>query len=169
MRKVEVGENCTGVVVSKTLFGVFVNIGAGKDALLHRNRLRGNNRNLREQRYQEIEVGEELMVDVIEVENGGRRIEVSEKAIFDDVAYSQLPLGEVLSGVVANVKEYGAFVVLPKWHLSGLLHVTKCAGANKEEREAYISSLSEGDVIEVCVEEIDHEGEELRISYFQPA
>ena len=37
-----------------------------------------------------------------------------------------------------------------------------------EEREAYISSLSEGDVIDVCVEEIDHEGEELRISYFQP-
>ena len=167
MKKVEAGEICTGVVVSKTAFGIFIDVGAGKDALLHRSNLRGNNRNLREQRYEEIQAGDELMIEVIEVENGGRRIEVTEKAIFDDIAYSQLPLGEVLSGVVSNVKEYGAFVVLPQWHVSGLLHVTKCTGDSKEGREAYIRSLRSGDLVEICVEEIDHEAEELRVSFFQ--
>ena len=69
MRKVEAGEICTGVVVSKTAFGVFIDVGAGKDALLHRSNLRGNNRNLREQRFEEIRNAGLLILDDFGTQN----------------------------------------------------------------------------------------------------
>lgn len=164
--KLAIGMTLTGKVVRKTTFGVFLALeGQTKEGLVHVSRLRGNSQDLRRQRLDEIELGDEMIVEISQIKKEGkvRKIALSEKLVHDDIVLRHLPLNEPIEGTVVDRTEYGVFVVLPTWHITGLLHVSKMDGSSKE-RHNRLHTIENGDALTVYVLEIERRGEDLKLS-----
>ena len=68
--------------------------------------------------------------------------------------------GEVVSGVITGIKDYGAFVQVEEY--CGLIHIS-------EFSDGFVKNINEivaiGDVVNVEILEIDEEGKKLKLSY----
>lgn len=153
----KIGTTHTGKVVRKADFGVFVGIeGARNTGLVHVSRLRGNSQDLRNQRLAEIKVGDEIVVEIVDIEKTEQllRISLSEKKVHEELVLHNIPIDEVIPGVVTSKVEYGAFVLLPGWYVSGLLHVSRMTGDSSRAQSNNLAALEIGDEVDVLVTEI---------------
>ena len=111
--QVEVGQVVKGEVVRITDFGAFVNIG-GVDCLLPLSQISWK---WVEHPTDLLKVGQEINVEIIDVDHDKQRISLSLKNTEPDPwikAEEELKEGEVKEGVVTRIKGFGAFVeVLP--------------------------------------------------------
>ena len=111
--QVEVGQVVKGEVVRITDFGAFVNIG-GVDCLLPLSQISWK---WVEHPTDLLKVGQEINVEIIDIDHEKQRISLSLKNTEPDPwlkAEEELKEGEVKEGVVTRVKTFGAFVeVLP--------------------------------------------------------
>jgi polyribonucleotide nucleotidyltransferase len=95
-REVEVGAVYTGKVTRLTNFGAFVEVLPGKEGLVHISELA----DYRVAKVEDIvEVGDEIMVKVIEIDHLGR-INLSRRAVFSDL--SQVPGAKVVDSSAAG-------------------------------------------------------------------
>jgi ribosomal protein S1 len=118
------GQILPGTVRRIEAFGAFVDLGGGVEGLLHVS-------NLSRQRVahpsEKLQVGQTLQVQVLDIQEGGRRIALSTKHLEADPwegAEGRFPAGTVVTGKVTRVADFGAFVELEPG-LDGLLHVSQ--------------------------------------------
>ncbi len=107
-------------------------------------------------------VGEELAVKVIAVEPRKRRLVVSARAAEERVAAERLASlspGDILTGRVARLVDYGAFVDLDG--VTGLLHISELSWEHIDRPEELVTP---GDAIKVLVKKIDRERGRLSLS-----
>jgi small subunit ribosomal protein S1 len=101
----KVGAEVRGKVKNIQLFGAFVDIGAGQDALLHVSQLGKNVRNVEDA----VKVGDEITVYVLRLDESTGRIALSmtkpPERSWDDVRE-----GEPIKGTVVRFEKYGVFV-----------------------------------------------------------
>ena len=68
--------------------------------------------------------------------------------------------GEIVSGIITGIKDYGAFVQVEDY--CGLIHIS-------EFSDGFVKNINDivkiGDVVNVEVLEIDNEGKKLKLSY----
>ena len=68
--------------------------------------------------------------------------------------------GEIVSGVITGIKDYGAFVQVEEY--CGLIHIS-------EFSDGFVKNISDivaiGDVVSVEILEVDEEGKKLKLSY----
>ena len=111
--QVEVGQVVKGEVVRITDFGAFVNIG-GVDCLLPLSQISWK---WVEHPTDLLKVGQEINVEIIDVDHDKQRISLSLKNTEPDPwikAEEELKEGDIKEGVVTRIKGFGAFVeVLP--------------------------------------------------------
>ena len=111
--QIEVGQVVKGEVVRITDFGAFVNIG-GVDCLLPLSQISWK---WVEHPTDLLKVGQEINVEIIDVDHDKRRISLSLKNTEPDPwikAAEELKEGDVKEGVVTRIKAFGAFIeVLP--------------------------------------------------------
>ena len=71
-----------------------------------------------------------------------------------------MQIGELVSGTITGIKEYGAFVQVEDY--CGLIHIS-------EFSDGFVKNINEivaiGDVVNVEILEIDEEGKKLKLSY----
>ena len=119
----------SGRVVSVREFGAFVDLGGGVQGLLHASEMswsRGSDPS------QIVKVGEEITVKVIRVEEGGK-IALGMKQLSADpwsTVEANYKVGQVLSGRISRVSEFGAFVELEAG-IEGLAHLSTFAPTGK--------------------------------------
>ena len=119
----------SGRVVSVREFGAFVDLGGGVQGLLHASEMswsRGSDP------AQIVKVGEEITVKVIRVEEGGK-IALGMKQLSADpwsTVEANYKVGQVLSGRITRVSEFGAFVELEAG-IEGLAHLSTFAPTGK--------------------------------------
>ena len=119
----------SGRVVSVREFGAFVDLGGGVQGLLHASEMswsRGSDPS------QIVKVGEEITVKVIRVEEGGK-IALGMKQLSADpwsTVEANYKVGQVLSGRITRVSEFGAFVELEAG-IEGLAHLSTFAPTGK--------------------------------------
>ncbi len=105
------GSVITGSVASLTSFGAFVDLG-GVQGLLHVSELsHGRVRDPSEV----LAVGDEVEVQVLRVEESGKRISLSRKALEPDLwkaVRERFPVGAMVEGTVERSASFGAFVQL---------------------------------------------------------
>jgi len=151
--------------------GILVKLENGDIGLVHVSQLRGNTRSLRDKRLGSIQVGDEVYV---EIQNDGRknafrRLTLSERSPQEKMILERMPTCEFITGYVYAKTNYGAFVYLHKWHVSGLLHISNMEGMERDEQTCYHRNLRVGDVIVVMVTEILQQPDCLQFQLSQMA
>jgi len=125
-RSIVVGAVMTGRIVSVRDFGAFVDLGAGVQGLLHVSEMGWSRVS---DTSQAVTPGQEITVKVLRVDDGTQRIALGLKQLTAD-PWSMVPttyeVGQVRTGRVTRIAEFGAFVELEPG-IEGLAHVSTFA------------------------------------------
>jgi len=155
----KIGDILEGTVTGVRDFGVFVDVG-GADGLVHVSELDWH----RVPHPREVvTVGQKIEVYVLELDQETQRIALSLKRAKPDPwahVTDTYHIGQLVTGVVSNVVDFGAFVVLPDG-IEGLLHVTEMADGTLAKPP---SDLKQGDTIEARIVRIEPERKRIGFS-----
>ncbi len=155
--KIKEGDVVTGTVKNVTDFGAFVDLG-GVDGLLHISEMSWGRV---ENPKKVFKVGDELKVLIKEI--SGTKIALSLK--FADAnpwkdAASKYAVGNVVTGKVARMTDFGAFVEL-ETGVDALLHVSQIS---KEHVEKPQDVLKVGEEVTAKVVDFNEEGKKISLS-----
>ncbi len=160
LQSLKVGDVVPGRVTGIRDFGVFVDIG-GADGLIHVSEMAWHRvphpRDV-------VNIGDEIKVYVLELDHETQRIALSLRRTQPDpwdVVEENHHVDDVVVGTVANVVDFGAFVVLDDG-IEGLLHITEMGDGSLAEPYSY---LKRGDRVTMRVVRI--EPERKRIGFTQ--
>ena len=154
------GAVTTGRVVSVPDFGAFVDLGGGIQGLLHVSEMswtRVSNPN------EVVAVGDEITVRVLRVDEATERISLGLKQLQDDpwtTAAAKFPVGQVRTGRVARLADFGAFVELEPGFTGLLPFAESGIDRGMDTRKAFPI----GSDIEVAILEVDPEARRIRLS-----
>jgi small subunit ribosomal protein S1 len=157
--ELSIGDVLNGVVKNITDYGVFVNL-KGVDGLVHISELSwGRVKSPKEV----VKVGDEVRVRVININEEKRKISLSMK--FDDenpwnVAAEKYAVGNVVSGRVARMTDFGAFVELEEG-VDALLHVSQISIKHVEKPS---DVLKVNDTIEAKVTDLNLKEKKISLS-----
>jgi small subunit ribosomal protein S1 len=146
--RIAVGADLTGRVKTLTPFGAFVDLG-GIDGLLHVSEM--SRRRVTDPK-EVVQVGQEVRVKVIKIENDGKRISLSMKDQEPDPwseVSTRYPVGTPFGGRIVRSTDFGYFVEVEPG-LDGLVHVSQLPhGIKPGDPEVAIGSNVQGWVREV--------------------
>jgi small subunit ribosomal protein S1 len=150
------GMKLTGKVTNVTEFGAFVDIGVGRDGLVHISELRRLGGN---QGSSTIGVGDEVTVWIKNLDRKRNRISLTMREPARRTLKDLEP-GMVVDGKVKRLVPYGAFVDIGL-RRDGMVHVTEMAhGYVRDPADI----LTVGDVVQVRVLEIDRKKRRVALS-----
>ncbi|MFB0835544.1 30S ribosomal protein S1 [Arthrobacter halodurans] len=162
LNKLEKGQVRPGVVSSIVNFGAFVDLG-GVDGLVHVSELSWKHI---DHPNEVVEVGQEVTVEVLEVDLDRERVSLSLKATQEDPwqTFARThALGQVVPGKVTKLVPFGAFVRVEDG-IEGLVHISELAVRHVELAEQVVSV---GDELFVKVIDIDLERRRISLSLKQ--
>ncbi|EPE3793870.1 30S ribosomal protein S1 [Campylobacter lari] len=156
----EVGDTIKVTVSNIEPYGAFVDLGNDIEGFLHISEISWDKNAKNPKDY--ISEGQELDVEVIEINAKERRLRVSLKNLlakpFDEFLKSH-KVGDVVKGSVTSVTNFGAFVKIA--NLEGLLH-NEDASWNRNDKCNDMYKV--GDVIEVKIIKLDKENQKISLS-----
>jgi small subunit ribosomal protein S1 len=156
------GQVRKGVVSSIVNFGAFVDLG-GVDGLVHVSELSWKHI---DHPSEVVEVGQEVTVEVLDVDMDRERVSLSLKATQED-PWQQFArthaIGQVVPGRVTKLVPFGAFVRVDEG-IEGLVHISELAERHVEIPEQVVQV---GDEIFVKVIDIDLERRRISLSLKQ--
>lgn len=162
--KFKVGEMVSGTIKSKHDDGIYVLIQDTREkAFIHVSELRGNSPSIRNSRLLSLAVGGEVVAEVVKARGRNGNIRLSEKKVHEDIVLHHLPLDEPVDGVISNIVDYGAFVYLTQWSVSGLLHAKELPGETRGERNEFLAQLQPNGDLSVFVKEVGRRDGRLQI------
>ena len=146
-----------GTIKQIGLHGALVDIGLPYEGLLHISQLTAGGEV--DAVSEAVEVGDEVTVWVTEVQPGQKRVSLT-MVEPPDVTWEELQDGQVYTGTVTRIEQYGAFVDVGA-ERPGLLHV-------REMSTGYVEHPSElmsvGDEIEVRVRKVDRQRQRIDLT-----
>jgi small subunit ribosomal protein S1 len=156
------GQVRSGVVSSIVNFGAFVDLG-GVDGLVHVSELSWKHI---DHPSEVVEVGQEVTVEVLDVDMDRERVSLSLKATQED-PWQQFArthqIGQVVPGRVTKLVPFGAFVRVDEG-IEGLVHISELAERHVEIPEQVVQV---GDDLLVKVIDIDLERRRISLSLKQ--
>ncbi|CAB4334524.1 MAG: 30S ribosomal protein S1 [Actinobacteria bacterium] len=162
LNQLEKGQIRKGVVSSIVNFGAFVDLG-GVDGLVHVSELSWEHV---DHPSKVVEVGQEVTVEVLEVDFERERVSLSLKSTQEDpwqhFARTH-QLGQVVPGEVTKLVPFGAFVRVSDG-IEGLVHISELSGRHVEIPEQVVQV---GDSVFVKVIDIDLERRRISLSLRQ--
>ncbi|MCQ2581215.1 MAG: 30S ribosomal protein S1 [Alphaproteobacteria bacterium] len=163
MKNISLGAVLEGTVKNITDYGVFVDLG-GIDGLLHVTDLSWKRVN---HPRELVHVGDKIQVKVIQFDPESHRISLGAKQLEDDpweTASRAFNIGDTVSGKVASLTDYGAFIDLGN-NIEGLVHMSELSWTNKNIHPSKV--LSAGQDVNVVVLDIDQEKRRISLGYKQ--
>ncbi|OFW56252.1 MAG: 30S ribosomal protein S1 [Candidatus Solincola sediminis] len=162
LENLEKGMKVSGKVSSIVSFGAFVNLG-GIDGLIHISELSWCHV---EKPSEVLSVGDEVDVEILEVDKERERISLSLKACQAD-PWEQLArdveVGEVIKGMVTKLVPFGAFVQV-RPGIEGLVHISELSRRHVEQPDEVVVVNQD---IEVKVIDIDIDRRRISLSLKQ--
>ena len=162
LNKLAKGQVRKGVVSSIVNFGAFVDLG-GVDGLVHVSELSWKHI---DHPSEVVEVGQEVTVEVLDVDMDRERVSLSLKATQED-PWRQFArthaIGQIVPGKVTKLVPFGAFVRVEEG-IEGLVHISELAERHVEIPEQVVQV---GDDVMVKVIDIDLERRRISLSLKQ--
>ena len=162
LEKIEVGDQCEGIVRSIKDFGAFVDIG-GLDGLIHISKLSWD----RVKHPSEVlEVGQKVQVQVDQLDKETGKMSLSYRDLLEnpwDDAEAEYTPGSVHQGTVTRIAPFGCFIKLGPG-VEGLCHISELASHRVSKVD---SVVSEGAEVEVKVLTFDRDTQKVALSIKQ--
>ncbi|RXJ99261.1 30S ribosomal protein S1 [Arcobacter sp. CECT 8986] len=158
--QLEVGDTITVTVSNFESYGAFVDLGNDIEGLLHISEITWN-KNIKNPK-EILTLGEEVNVEVIELDIDKKRLRVSLKNLQEKPFakfIKEHKVGDIINGKVATLTDFGAFITLGE--IDGLLHNEE---ASWEGNAKCKSIFKKGDDVEVKIIKIDKEKENISLS-----
>ena len=158
--ELEVGDTITVTISNFESYGAFVDLGNDIEGLLHISEISWN-KNLKNPKDL-LTLGEEVNVEVIELDVDKKRLRVSLKNL-QEKPFAKFTkenkVGDVVAGKIATLTEFGAFVTIGE--VDGLLHNEEASWESNAKCKAI---YKKGDDVEVKIIKIDKEKENISLS-----
>jgi small subunit ribosomal protein S1 len=152
-----------GTVRNLTSYGAFVEIEEGIDGLLHVSDMSWTKKVTHPSEM--VKKGDRLQCVVLSVDKEKKRIALGKKQLSPDPWLETIPqnyhVGDLLSGYVTKITNFGAFVKLEE-DLEGLLHISELSDGKVGNIE---DILKPGQKIEVRVIRVDTEDRKIGLSF----
>ena len=162
LQALQKGQVRTGTVSSIVNFGAFVDLG-GVDGLVHVSELSWKHI---DHPSEVVEVGQEVTVEVLDVDMDRERVSLSLKATQEDpwqVFARTHALGQIVPGKVTKLVPFGAFVRVEDG-IEGLVHISELANRHIDTAEQVVSV---NEILYVKVIDIDLERRRISLSLKQ--
>lgn len=157
LANLKAGEAVEGTITGIAPFGVFVDIGVGKDGLVHISELSEG----RVERPEDaVQVGERHTFKLLEVDPEGTRISLSLRKALRQQKLQQLEPGAIMEGTVSGLAPFGAFVDIGVGR-DGLVHISELS----DQRVAKVEdAVKPGDKVKVRVLEVDSQSKRISLT-----
>ena len=157
--ELKIGDSYTGRVTSLANFGAFVNIN-GADGLVHLSEISWE----RVKHPSEVlEVGQEVQVKIISIDEEKKRIGLSLRQLQDDPWKSRIAkfqVGQLIEGKITRLTKFGAFARIDD-DVEGLIHVSEISDQRVEHPK---EELNEGDVVSLRIIRIEADRRRIGLS-----
>ncbi|MAB80613.1 MAG: hypothetical protein CMJ89_14770 [Planctomycetes bacterium] len=153
-----------GKVARMESYGAFVDLGGGIEGLLHVSNL--SHRRV-EHPNEMLKIGQDVEVQILSVEEGGKRIGLGRKQLEADPwenALERFHEDKVVEGKVRRIANFGAFVELEPG-LEGLLHVSQLGPGRIHHANEVVKP---GDDVSVRILTIDAPAQRISLSRLDP-
>src|SRR5713226_3077400 len=157
----------TGEVVNVMSYGAFVKLEAGIEGLVHISEMSWTKRINHPSEV--VSIGDQIDVQVLNINRDKQEISLGMKQVqpnpWDKVA-ERYPPGTVISGVVRNLTNYGAFIEIEEG-IDGLLHVSDMSWVRKVAHPSEV--VNKGDKVTCQVLNVDQERKRIALGLKQMA
>jgi len=154
-----------GKVTNLTDYGAFVEIEDGIEGLVHVSEMDWTNKNIHPAKI--VQVGDEVEVMVLEIDEERRRISLGIKQCrpnpWEDFS-REYKKGDRVKGTIKSITDFGVFVGLPGG-IDGLVHLSDLSWT--EAGESAVKKYRKGEEIEAVVLAIDVERERISLGVKQ--
>ncbi len=157
LASLRVGDTVEGTVTGIAPFGVFVDIGVGKDGLVHISELAEGRIDRAEDAVQ---VGQTYTFKLLEVDAEGTRISLSLRRAQRTQRMQQLDKGQIVEGTISGIAPFGAFVDIGVGR-DGLVHISELASDRVNRVEDVVNV---GDKVTVRVLDVDSQSKRISLS-----
>ena len=161
----KVGNKIKSKITSIADYGAFMELSKGVEGLIHTSEMSWVNKNVNPNSI--LEVGQEVEVLILEVDNSKRRISLGLKQCtenpWEDFAKGKKS-GDIVEGKIKNITDFGLFVELTE-ELDGLIHLSDLSWEDNGENE--IKKYNVGDNVKFKILEIDVNKERVSLGIKQ--
>ncbi len=153
------GAVVNGTVVSLQKYGAFVDIG-GVQALLPISEIAWGHV---DEIAEKLSIGQQIEAAVMKIDWENNKISLSLKSILPDPwdrAEVDFPIGTTVTGTVARLTKFGAFVTLAPG-VDGLIHISRLGRGKRISHPSEV--VKEGQLIDVKVEKIERDAKRISL------
>jgi small subunit ribosomal protein S1 len=163
--KYPVNSRHTGEVVNVMSYGAFVKLEPGVEGLVHISEMSWTKRINHPSEL--VAIGDQIEVQVLNINKDKQEISLGMKQVqpnpWDKVA-ERYPPGTVVSGVVRNLTNYGAFIEIEEG-IDGLLHVSDMSWVKKVAHPSEV--VAKGDKVTCVVLNVDQDRKRIALGLKQ--
>jgi small subunit ribosomal protein S1 len=164
-RRYPSGTRLFGKVSNITDYGAFVEIESGIEGLVHVSEMDWTNKNVNPGRV--VQVGEEVEVMILEIDEDRRRISLGIKQClanpWDEFSMT-FKKGDKVRGQIKSITDFGVFIGLPGG-IDGLVHLSDLSWSAAAEEA--VRNFRKGDEVEAMVLSIDVDRERISLGIKQ--
>ncbi len=163
LKNLSEGQIFDGVVKNVTDYGVFVDLG-GVDGLLHVTDMTWGRINHPSEMFQ---VGDDIRVVVLKFDGQTQKVSLGLKQLQPDPwqnVEERYPVGSRVTGKVASLTDYGAFVTLEDG-VEGLIHISEMSWSKKVKHPSKLLNIA--DAVDAIVLDLDLENKRISLGLKQ--
>ena len=161
----KVGNRIKSKISSIADYGAFVELEKGVEGLIHISEMSWVNKNINPSSI--VEVGKEVEIMILEIDNSKRRISLGLKQCTEnpwDKFSNEHRKGEILEGKIKNITEFGIFIEL-SYDLDGMVHLSDVSW--EDSGETAIKNYKPDQIIKFKILDIDVEKERISLGIKQ--
>jgi small subunit ribosomal protein S1 len=163
--KYPVGARVSGVVVSLTDYGAFIELEEGIEGLIHVSEMSWTRKVRHPSKV--VSVAEEVEAVVLDIKPESRRISLGMKQVVPnpwDVISEKYPVGTTIEGKIKNITDFGLFIGIDEG-IDGLVHISDISWIKRIKHPSEL--YKKGDVIQAIVLDIEKESERFSLGIKQ--
>jgi small subunit ribosomal protein S1 len=163
--KYPVGARISGVVVSLTDYGAFIELEEGIEGLIHVSEMSWTRKVRHPSKV--VSVAEKVEAVVLDIKPESRRISLGMKQVVPnpwDVIAEKYPVGTTIEGKIKNITDFGLFIGIDEG-IDGLIHISDISWIKRIKHPSEL--YKKGDVIQAIVLDIEKESERFSLGIKQ--
>ena len=163
--KYPVGSRVSGVVVSLTDYGAFIELEEGIEGLIHVSEMSWTRKVRHPSKV--VSVAEAVDAVVLDIKPESRRISLGMKQVVPnpwDVIAEKYPVGTTIEGKIKNITDFGLFIGIDEG-IDGLVHISDISWIKRIKHPSEL--YKKGDVIQAIVLDIEKASERFSLGIKQ--